>query len=298
VTRLLVTGVTGFIGTHCLREVLAGGYGEIHAVSRSGEGPAYPNLIWHAADLRIPREAAELIEHVRPTHLLHAAWIATPGRYLDSPENDAWRQVTIAMARAFAEQAGRRFVGIGSSAEYAETDVPCREDETPLAPVSAYGRAKAETWEEVAAIAGARGTDAAWGRLFPPYGPGDRPQRLIPATLAKLRARETMLLSSGMQQRDFVYAPDAAKMLAGLLASRATGAFNIGSGEARTVRSVVEALADRLGARDLLQFDAVPPRAWEPAVLVADMRKLDGLGLVVRTPMVKALDDLIAAQAG
>jgi nucleoside-diphosphate-sugar epimerase len=297
VTRLLVTGVTGFIGAHCLRKILASGYREVHAVSRSGEGPAAPHLIWHAADLRIADEAVKLIERVRPTHLFHAAWIATPGSYLTSPENNDWMEATIAMARAFAGQGGRRFVGIGSSAEYAETDKPCREDETPLAPVSVYGRAKVATWHAVSAIAEAHNMAAAWARLFLPYGPGDRPQRLIPLTVATLRAGERMLLSSGAQQRDFVYAPDAAKMLAGLLSSGATGAFNIGSGEPRSVRSVVEAVADRLGARDLLQFDAVPPRAWEPPFLVADMRKLGGLGLVVRTPMEHALDELVAAQS-
>ena len=55
--RLLVTGVTGFIGAHCLRLILEGGYDEIHAVSRSRQGPAAPKLAWHAADLRVAAEA-------------------------------------------------------------------------------------------------------------------------------------------------------------------------------------------------------------------------------------------------
>lgn len=295
--RLLATGVTGFIGAHSLREILAAGYDEVHAVSRGGEGPAAATLIWHATDLRDAGAAARLIETVKPTHLFHAAWIATPGVYLTSPENNDWMQATVAMVRAFAEHGGRRFVGVGTSAEYAETDVPCAEDTTPLAPVSVYGDAKVATWRAIAAIAEAHKIEAAWGRLFLPYGPGDLPQRLIPATVAKLRAGEKMLLSSGEQKRDFVYAPDAAKMLVALLNSKATGAYNIGSGEARSVRSVVEAIAERLNARDLPQFGAVQPRAWEPPLLVADMRKLDALGLVVRTPFDEALNSVLAGAA-
>ena len=39
--RLLMTGASGFIGAHCLRLIeQAGGYDEIHAVNRRGEGPA------------------------------------------------------------------------------------------------------------------------------------------------------------------------------------------------------------------------------------------------------------------
>lgn len=293
--RLLVTGGTGFIGTHCLRHALASGYDEIHAVSRGGNGLAAPKLTWHAADLRDAGAAVRLVETVRPTHLFHAAWIATPGVYLTSPENIDWLQATVAMARAFGEQGGRRFVGVGTSAEYAETDAPCDEDRTPLVPVSVYGYAKVATWHAIAAIAEAFKFEAAWGRLFLPYGPGDLPQRLIPATIAKLRAGEKMLLSSGTQQRDFVYAPDAATMLVGLLNSNATGAYNIGSGEPRSVRSVVEAIAERLNARDLPQFGVAAPRAWEPPLLVANMRKLDALGLVARTPFAQALDTIVAA---
>ncbi len=292
--RLLVTGATGFIGTHCLCEVLAGGYDEVHAVSRSGQGPAAAKLTWHAADLRDAEAALRLIDAVKPTHVLHLAWIATPGVYLSSPENIDWMQATIALARAFAAQGGERFVGVGTCAEYAPSDVACGEETTPLAPVSVYGHAKAATWHAVAAIGEASAVKVAWGRIFVPYGPGDLPQRLIPGALAALRAGEPLPLSSGDQKRDFVYAPDAAKMLAGLLGSDATGAFNIGSGEASSVRSVMEALADRFNARHLLQFGARTPRAWEPPLLAADMAKLIKLGLAVRTPMAVALDRLVA----
>lgn len=296
--RLLVTGATGFIGTHCLREALAGGYDEIHAVSRGGKGVAAPTLTWHAADLRRPEAAVRLIEAVKPTHLLHAAWIATPGVYLTSPENIDWMQATIALVRAFAEQGGRRVVGIGSCAEYAPSDGPCQEEKTPIVPMSVYGHAKAATWQAMSAIAEAHKIGAVWGRVFVPYGPGDLPQRLIPSVLAALRAGKPMPLSTGEQRRDFVYALDAAKMLVGLLGSGATGVFNIGSGEAPSVRSVIEALADRFGSRNLLQFGAMSARAWEPPLLQADMEKLEALGLVARTPMNHALDDLIAASGG
>ncbi|HEY4141227.1 MAG TPA: NAD-dependent epimerase/dehydratase family protein [Pseudolabrys sp.] len=296
--RLLATGVTGFIGAHCLRVILEGDYDEVHVVSRSGQGPSAPKLIWHKADLRDATEAAQLVKDVKPTHLFHAAWIATPGAYLTSPENLDWMQAGIAMVRAFAEQGGQRFVGVGTSAEYGPSDTPCAEDTTPIAPTTVYGHSKVAFWHAVQAIADAHKVQAAWGRLFLPYGPGDLPQRLIPATLAALRAGKPMPLSTGEQKRDFVYAPDAATMLAGLLNANAVGAFNIGSGAARSVRSVIESLAGRLNARDLLQFGAMPMRAWEPPLLVADMKKLNVLGLCVRTPMVEALDDFIATSGG
>src|SRR5690349_8216693 len=115
--RVLVTGASGFIGAHCLRR-LALEDCEIHAVNRSGNGEPAVGSTWHAADLRDIGQILPLIEKIRPTHLLHGAWIATPGLYAHSPENFAWLQSTTVLAEACGSQGGVRFVGIGSSAEY------------------------------------------------------------------------------------------------------------------------------------------------------------------------------------
>lgn len=291
--RLLATGLTGFVGTPTLRELQRGGFDEIHVVSRRGEGLAAPGLWWYAADLRDETEAVRLVREIRPTHIFHAAWIATPKHYLTSPDNQEWMRATVAMVRAFAESGGRRFVGVGSSAEYAPSNAPCVEDQTPLAPSSLYGEAKAETWREIEAIAEAGRMEAAWARLFIPYGPGGSPQRLIPKALAKLRAGEPVPLVGGEPQFDFVYTGDAARMLVGLLQGTVTGAFNIGSGEPRTPRMMIEALADRAGLRDRLRFTVLPRRVWEPSCLVADMSKVAALGLLTRTPLTEALGEIL-----
>lgn len=293
-TRLLVTGASGFIGAHCLRRTLDGSYEAVHAVNTRGEISAADRVTWHAADLRRSAEALRLIDEIRPTHLLHAAWVATPGIYIGSPENIDWLQASITLVRAFAEQGGKRFVGIGTSAEYYSSDGPCEEDTTPLRPATIYGKSKLALWDAVQAVAQTHKMSAAWGRLFLPYGPGDSPARLIPLTIAALRARRALPLSHGEQQRDFVYAPDAAKLLMRLLGSSVSGAFNIGTGEARSVRSVLDMIADRLGARDCLQFGALPLREGEPPVLVASMRKFHNqLGPFAATPIAQAIDNLL-----
>src|SRR5260221_282706 len=76
-TRCLVTGARGFVGQPCLRR-LAGLVGELHATTSEGAAGANNGVIWHHIDLLEPAAAAALVEKVRPTHLLHLAWIATP----------------------------------------------------------------------------------------------------------------------------------------------------------------------------------------------------------------------------
>jgi nucleoside-diphosphate-sugar epimerase len=145
VTRVLITGATGFIGRHCLERLCESG-GEIHAVTRTLPQPAAGPARWHAADLRDPAAARNLIETVRPDHLLHLAWEATPRLYAGPPENLRWLIGATAMLTAFGEYGGQRFVGAGSLAEYAGGQEVCAEDETPIRPATVYGKCKAACW--------------------------------------------------------------------------------------------------------------------------------------------------------
>ena len=86
-------------------------------------------------------------------------------------------------------------------------------------------------------------------------------------------------------------------MFVRLLNSDANGAFNIGTGEARSVRSVIEAVADRFSARNCLRFGVIPLREGEPPVLVASMKKFQKLlGVESATPFGETLDAFIASQ--
>ena len=115
---------------------------------------------------------------------------------------------------------------------------------------------------------------AAWGRLFLVYGPGDPAQRLIPMVLANFREKKLIPMTHGAQLRDFVYAPDAADLLVRLLLSEAIGAYNVGTGNASTVRSVVSYLAERTHNSGLLQFGALEASEVDAAFLVANMAKV------------------------
>jgi nucleoside-diphosphate-sugar epimerase len=291
---VLLTGASGFLGRHCLERLLEEP-GTIHAVNSSGVGPHADRVIWHQADLCDPAVAEAIVAGIRPSHLLHAAWIATPGIFWRAPENLDWLAAGLALARRFGEAGGRSFVGIGSCAEYDWHAVRFAEDDTSIRPATLYGKAKAAMWAALEACAARYGYHAAWGRIFLPYGPGDAPQRLIPMVIDRLRRRQPVELTAATQERDFIYAADAADLLVRLLAAGAQGAFNIATGCSNSVKRVVEYLGERLGGRDLLRFGAQPTLVEEPARLVADMTKVEAvLGWTAPTPLEAGLDRVLA----
>ena len=290
---VLVTGGSGFLGRHLLARLQREGC-EIHGVSRERRGPRSDRITWHNADLRNSEEAQSLVGRIRPTHLLHGAWIATPGRYSNDAENIEWLQAGLALLRAFGEAGGRRFVGIGTCFEYDWNWTRFVEDETPSRPNTLYGKAKAAMAASAEAFAARFGFLAAWGRVFLPYGPGDSDKRLIPSVIQALRRGQPVELTHGQQERDFIFATDIADLFWRLLVGAETGYFNVGTGRGTSVRSAVEFVGDRLGQRELLRFGARATVNSEPARLVADMSKVNKtLGWTAATPIESGLAEMV-----
>jgi nucleoside-diphosphate-sugar epimerase len=270
---VFVTGGSGFLGRHCLSEMVRQGF-RVHAVSHRRTYPVN-GVNWHNIDLNASGSARALMAALRPTHFLHLAWITTPEFYRFTPENFDWLDASLALVRAFGEHGGQRFVGVGSANEYRADDRPCGEDETPIRPITIYGRCKAALWMGAEAYAQHYGFSAAWGRVFVPYGSGDPQQRLIPSLMTAMSAGEPIDVTDGTQMRDFIYAPDVADLLVRLLGrSDAIGAYNVGTGRGISVRQVIEWIATRFNSHTLVRFGARPKRADEPLSLVADMAKV------------------------
>ncbi len=271
-TRVLVTGAGGFVGRHCLPFLLERG-DEVHAVVHEAVA-ATANVQAHRCNLLDDGAVNALLAAVRPSHLLHFAWYAVPGRFWTAPENHAWLAAGKHLIRAFAAHGGRRIVVAGSCAEYDWSHELLREADTPLVPRTLYGTAKNALRADLAAAAGGLGLDWAWGRLFFLSGPHEARGRLVSDVIAGLVAGERVPVSAGRQQRDFLHVEDVGRAFARLLDSAVSGPVNVASGETVAVREVVERIAALTGRPDLVEFGARPTAHDEPARLAADVDAL------------------------
>jgi nucleoside-diphosphate-sugar epimerase len=272
VSRILLTGATGFIGRHVLTRLTGGGH-EVDAVTTKERPPADDGVTWHRADLL---SSAEIVADVQPEVLLHLAWYVEPGRYWTGPENIRWVEASLALLRAFAGAGGRRAVVAGTSAEYDwhAAGPRCHEQRTPLAPATLYGAAKHALHTAAAPYAEQAGFELAWGRIFFVYGPGEPDGRLVPLVGRSLLDGRPVPTTGGDQVRDFMYVEDAAAAIAALAESEFTGAVNIASGDPVRVRDVVDILAQQTGRPDLLRPGTLPDREGDPPRLVADITRL------------------------
>jgi dTDP-6-deoxy-L-talose 4-dehydrogenase (NAD+) len=269
VSRILMTGATGFVGLPVAKQLVEAGH-DVSCVIRTGREEALEGL--NAQVIPSPDLFAETPEWWARAcggvdMVIHLAWYAEPGKYLTSDKNLACLSGTLAIAQGAVRAAVRRFVGIGTCFEYNLTAGHLSVD-TPLDPKTPYAAAKVATYTMLRAWFAQNNTEFLWARLFYLYGAREDARRLVPYLHAQMAKGEAANLTSGTGLKDYMDVQEAAAQLVGDAVGGRQGATNICSGTGTTIRALAERIADQYGRRDLLNFGARPDNLTDPPVVL------------------------------
>jgi nucleoside-diphosphate-sugar epimerase len=290
--RVLLTGATGFIGLRAATVLRERGY-EVHAVGRTP--PRDENIEFHRCNILDVGTVCARVAEVRASHLLHLAWDVTPGRYWAAAENLDWVSASLHLVRAFAAAGGNRAVFAGTCAEYQWGAPRFLETETPCVPATLYGASKDALRRLVEAYGATAGLSIGWGRIFYPFGPGEKSGRLVSDAIESLLRGKPFLASHGYQQRDYLHVEDVAGAFAAFVDSDVRGAVNIGSGRAVPVRVILELIGQETGVGALIRFGERHLSATEPDVIEADITRLSNeIGFRPRHDLAGGVADAIA----
>jgi UDP-glucuronate 4-epimerase len=302
VTRILVTGAAGFIGSH-LAEALASQGDEVLGVDNFD--PFYPRAIKERNLAEVGRQAgfafweqdildlAALRDRLtRDTVIVHLAAKAGVRPSLADPVGYARANVTgTAAILEAARQAGvSRLVFGSSSSVYGDsTPAPFREDAGAVVPVSPYAATKRAGELLLGSVAPIYGFRAASLRFFTVYGPRQRPDLAIHAFTKKMvEGRPLTLFGDGTQARDYTYCSD---IIAGVLAaikwteSAPVGVetFNLGGNRAIATEAMVAEIAQAVGVEPKIQW--APMQPGDVQRTAADLTKSAAvLGYTPKTP--------------
>ncbi|MBA3553405.1 MAG: NAD-dependent epimerase/dehydratase family protein [Gemmatimonadales bacterium] len=277
-TRILVTGAAGFIGSH-LVEALAGRGDEVIGIDNFD--PFYPRDVKerNLAEMGSPPgfsfreldmlDAAALEALLDPaTVVVHLAAKAGVRPSLADPVGYARANVTgtAAVVEAARRAGVSRFVFGSSSSVYGDsTPVPFREDAIAIEPVSPYAATKRAGELFLQSVAPIYRLRTASLRFFTVYGPRQRPDLAIHAFTRKMvEGRTLTLFGDGTQSRDYTYCDD---IVAGVLAAVDWTAaapfgvetFNLGGNRTVPTGAMVEEIAGALGMRPNIEWAPMQP---------------------------------------
>ncbi len=286
-SRILVTGAAGFIGSHLCAALLADGHA---VVGLDAFIPYYPRPLKerNLAPLQVRPgftfvEADLRTDHLEPllegadavVHLAAMAGLVRSWQEFDSYMtcNVLATQRLLAATAAHSGAGSPHFVHASTSSVYGR--FATGDESAPLEPISPYGITKLAAEKLVLAYGQQFGLRATVLRLFSVYGPHQRPDMGYNVFIRKLLAGETITVDGdGTDSRSNTYVLDCVDGIRRALATPEASVgqiFNLGGGEEVNVIQVLEMLEELTG--ETAHIVHGPPRAGDQRRTVADIAK-------------------------
>lgn len=271
--RILITGSTGFIGSHAARLLSIDHTVGIllrNTSNTSRISDCLPRLI----QLNDYNDLQTMLNNFQPDVILHCGWEGVSKEYRESYNQINNINNTLNLLDSSIRAGVKAFIGIGSQAEYA----PSRDQLTESSltrPTTLYGAAKLATYTMAERIAANVGIRFVWARVFSVYGPHDHPDTLISTLMTRLLRGESVSLTSSEQLWDYLFVEDAVRAISLLAKSEdAQGVFNIASGKQKTIREYAEAICNNINPALSLKFGALPQSPVQAYDLKANVDRL------------------------
>ena len=304
--RALITGMTGFVGGHLVRSLLADGW-QVHGtlLTLVTETPP-PGTTGTPVDITDADGMAALMDDVRPDAIFHLAGAASVGQSFSDPEGtwkvnvDGTRGVLEGMRRSAPNA---RMVIALSGEEYGRvplTDLPVTED-TPLNPLSPYAESKVAADELCMQYRREHGLAVLRLRAFNQLGPGQDPRFVVPSICKQIADAEMagdemcrLQLGNLETRRDFLDVRDVVDAYR-LLIERGDPdqTYLAGRGQSQSVRELVDIAVSLARIPVEVESEASRVREGEQPDLYAEPRALKELGWAPRIPLEQSISDTL-----
>ncbi|MCB9916178.1 MAG: GDP-mannose 4,6-dehydratase [Planctomycetes bacterium] len=308
-SRILVTGGAGFIGSHLCERLLERG-DEVTVLDNFNDfyDPAIKRrnatLVERAGgrvvegDFRDAEQVTALFDEGRFEAVVHLGAMAGVRPSLLDPLHyeDVNVRGTLVLLEEIRRRGGVRFVFASSSSVYGKNeDVPFREDDDIHHPVSPYAATKRAGELMCFTFHHLYGIPTTCLRFFTVYGPRQRPEMAIHKFVRKtLRGEPIPFFGDGSTRRDYTYIDD---IVDGVVRSidRCEGyeIYNLGESQTTSLAELVDAIGEACGRAPVI--DRQPMQPGDVVVTYADVTKArERLGYAPQTLVREGLARFVA----
>ena len=280
--RVLLTGITGFVGSHLAERLVADGV-DVHGIAF--EPPPHPNLSGivsrvtiHRADLSDAEALRAAVSAARPDAVVHLAGQAIPSLAQRDAAGTVQVNVVGTANVLAALEPGTHLVYASSADVYGLPEAMPVNEDAPPRPTNVYAASKAAAEALVREFGDRDGQTAVILRPANTNGPRQHPG-LAASGFAKQIAEaeagvgEPVIRHGRLDaQRDFIDVRDvaAAYVAALALAPERTETYNVGSGEAVSIERILETLVHLARIRLRTEVDPERVRPGDPSAIALD----------------------------
>ncbi|MFZ6745097.1 NAD-dependent epimerase/dehydratase family protein [Undibacterium sp. JH2W] len=260
--QLIVSGATGFIGQHLI-PLLLDDY-EVVAIARDEQKARsfawydkvrFISLDFHQGHLTFQPEAG--------ASLIHLAWQGLPNyKSLFHLEENLPRNYDF--IKHLVKAGVSNVLVTGTCFEYGFQYGPIDAKARPM-PANPYALAKDNLRQYLGHLQAESSFKLQWARLFYMYGQGQNPKSILAQLDTAIANGDTVFnMSGGEQLRDYLPVEAVAQQLLDIFKSNKAGVFNVCSGEAISIRRLVEERIKERGANIHLNLGHYPYPDYEP----------------------------------
>jgi UDP-glucose 4-epimerase len=266
--RVVVTGATGFLGGHVLKQLQRSNATVIAVAdrTRSKQDRQHPATSVETIWFDQSEGLAASVKSAKPDYVVHLHAAVTTNRSLAAVRSTVETNLlpSLDLMSTCLEMPLKRLILIGSGEEFGSATGPL-DDNTVLCPTSPYGASKAAISAYAKMFHRAFQLPVVVLRPSVVYGPLQSPHMLIPQVFHALHEKREIAVTEGRQTRDFIHVEDVAKgIVCALVANGIDGhCLNLASGEVVTVRDCLTLIERITGCEGLIRYGALPYRVSE-----------------------------------
>ncbi|OXA97465.1 hypothetical protein B0A75_16005 [Flavobacterium oncorhynchi] len=275
--NVLITGITGFLGSHIAENLIANNINIVGLKRESSD-------LWRCEEFKdqinwvdISHDGSflnQLINHSFDT-IIHAAWIG-----VESNDRDNWTEQikNISFFVELLEVAKileiKKIVFLGSQAEYGIINSKISENFETNA-LNAYAATKLACLEILKSFSNTNNINWVWLRLFSVFGEKENSNWLIPSLINSMQSKNEMDFTLGEQKYAYLYVKDYAEIMRKIvLRNVESGVYNISSNEVRTIKSIIEDIKNIVNPKFRLNFGVLTYRPGQSMHMEGEMLKL------------------------
>ncbi len=276
--KVLITGITGFLGSHIAENLVSNGINVIGLKRKNSNTWRCKNfkhkVDW--VDISDDGSFSNQLMDYSVNIIIHAAWIG-----VESDDRNNWAEQVknlnffvdlLETARALKV---KKIIFLGSQAEYGIINGKITENSETHA-LNAYAATKLACFEILKSFSSINSINWIWLRLFSVFGEKENTNWLIPSLVDSMLNKKEMDFTLGEQKYAYLYVKDFAEMMKRIAIQNVkSGIYNVSSEEIRTIRSLIEDVKNIVNPKFGLNFGALNYRQGQSMHMEGDMKMLN-----------------------